>query len=94
MNNFIQHCNDIRYKEDNLMVFVFVQKQNVVPEEEWTDFMNALGRDLPAAFRISSCSVSEANALLQVIESKFFKQLIEEGDSEGEAARKPLCLPW
>ncbi|XP_075216753.1 tRNA (cytosine(34)-C(5))-methyltransferase Nsun2 [Lycorma delicatula] len=72
----------------------YYKKQNIVPEEEWSEFMSALGRDLPAAFRISSCSVSEANSLLQVIEGKFFKQLIEEGTSDGETPRKPLCLPW
>lgn len=72
----------------------YYKKQNIVPENEWSDFMIALGRDLPAAFRISSTSLSEADALLRVIEGNLFKKLMEEGCNDCEPAQKPLCIPW
>lgn len=70
-----------------------LQAQKIVPETEWSSFLEALKRELPASFRISDCNEKESEALLNIVEGRFFKDLINPEDPE-EQQKKPLCLPW
>lgn len=36
-----------------LPIHLFFQKQEIIPENEWDDFMAALRRELPSTFRIT-----------------------------------------
>lgn len=69
------------------------QAQKIVPEKEWSSFIEALKRELPASFRISDCNEKESRALLNIVEGNFFKDFINPDDPE-EENKKPLCLPW
>ncbi|RZF43293.1 hypothetical protein LSTR_LSTR001554 [Laodelphax striatellus] len=71
-----KHYEDIIRNNDDFEKYYI--KQNIVPETEFAQFLAALRRDLPTAFRISACSVSEAQALLRIVEGKLFKGLLEE----------------
>jgi len=93
-----------RYKItfQNLCVFLRItgqynynfQAQNIVPPEEWDQFMKSMKEDLPTAFRVTG-SKAEAKSLLSIVESQFFKDLVnaDTGDETIEAV-KPICLPW
>ncbi|XP_039280426.1 tRNA (cytosine(34)-C(5))-methyltransferase [Nilaparvata lugens] len=89
-----KHYEDIIRNNPNFETYYI--KQQIVPEIEFSEFLAALRRDLPTAFRISTCSVSEAQALLKIVEGDLFKGLLEEAltGQEGEVGAKPFCLPW
>ncbi|CAN8000835.1 unnamed protein product [Ixodes pacificus] len=70
----------------------YYKAQNIVPEEEWDDFMKALRRGLPAAFRITGF-LPESKHLLSVIKSQYFTNLLNVGGDE-EKTGKPINLPW
>uniref|UniRef100_A0A0K8RH15 Putative trna cytosine-5-methylase n=1 Tax=Ixodes ricinus TaxID=34613 RepID=A0A0K8RH15_IXORI len=70
----------------------YYKAQNIVPEEEWDDFMKALRRGLPAAFRITGF-LPESRHLLSVIKSQYFTNLLNVGGDE-EKTGKPINLPW
>lgn len=70
----------------------YYKAQNIVPEKEWDDFMMALRRGLPAAFRITGF-LPESKHLLSVIKSQYFTNLLNVGGDE-EKTGKPINLPW
>jgi hypothetical protein len=43
--------------------------------------LETLKKDLPTAFRITNCSPEEAKALLSIVESKFFKELVNDQET-------------
>lgn len=67
---------------------LFSQAQKICPEGEWNSMLESLKKDLPTAFRITNCSPEEAKALLSIVESKFFKELVN--DQETSDVRKFL----
>ncbi|KAG1701200.1 tRNA (cytosine(34)-C(5))-methyltransferase [Nymphon striatum] len=69
----------------------FYRAQNIVPEDEWDEFMETLKQSLPATFRITGYK-SHASALLGIIKSQYFSDLIN--SYENEAQCKPRCLSW
>ncbi|CAN7991843.1 unnamed protein product, partial [Ixodes hexagonus] len=70
----------------------YYKAQNIVAEEEWDDFMKALRRGLPAAFRITGF-LPESKHLLSVIKGQYFTNLLNVGGDE-EKTGKPINLPW
>lgn len=69
----------------------YYKAQGIVPEGEWDDFMAALRRDLPAAFRITHY-FPEAKHLLSIIKSQYFEGLLKTEGGEGKT--KPINLGW
>lgn len=69
----------------------YYKAQGIVPEGEWDDFMAALRRDLPAAFRITHY-FPEAKHLLSIIKSQYFEGLLKAEGDEGKV--KPVNLGW
>lgn len=69
----------------------YYKAQDIVPEGEWEDFMAALRRDLPAAFRITHY-FPEAQHLLSIIKSQYFEGLLKAESDEGKG--KPINLGW
>lgn len=76
-----------------MMFYLFQQGQKICPEEEWDAMVKALRTDLPTGFRITSHPKYEAEALLSLVESVYFKDLITSKD-DNEVVKKPFCLPW
>lgn len=76
---------------------MYFQTQKVCPEEQWSEFMGSLKENLPTAFRITG-SKAEANALLNIVKSEYFSQLLNvkiENEEKGvEEEIKPINLPW
>lgn len=79
-------------ERDNEAFQVYYKAQNIVPEEEWNDFMKALRRGLPVAFRITGF-LPESKHLLSVIKSQYFESLLKAGEEEGGTG-KPTNLSW
>lgn len=71
----------------------YYKGQKVCPEEEWEGMLKALRSDLPTGFRITSYPKYEAEALLSLVESVYFKDLMASKDDD-TVAKKPFCLPW
>ncbi|XP_028968425.1 tRNA (cytosine(34)-C(5))-methyltransferase [Galendromus occidentalis] len=57
-------------------------------DEEWSQMIECLKSDLPAAFRITS-GLPETNFLLKIVQGKYFADLLK--DTEATA---PLRIPW
>ncbi|XP_054917824.1 RNA cytosine-C(5)-methyltransferase NSUN2 isoform X1 [Dermacentor andersoni] len=70
----------------------YYKAQDIVPEKEWDDFMAALRRGLPVAFRITGF-LPESKHLLNVIKSQYFAELLNVGGDEVKAGR-PSNLTW
>lgn len=73
-------------------MYVF-QTQKVCPEEQWTTFMQTLKENLPTAFRITG-SKCEVNALMEIVKSEYFSQLLNVKLDDGKEEIKPINLPW
>ena len=61
-------------------------------KEESDQMMAVMKTDLPASFRITGTR-SQANALLRIIESKYFSELTRAKESGGDVV-VPTLLPW
>ncbi|XP_034949352.1 tRNA (cytosine(34)-C(5))-methyltransferase [Chelonus insularis] len=75
----------------------YYKQQSIMPDKEWDPFLKTMRENLPTAFRITG-SRAEAKALLNIIKSDFFQEILnmknnENGDNEGEKLR-PHCLPF
>lgn len=70
----------------------YYKAQNIVPEKEWDDFMAALRRGLPVAFRITGF-LPESKYLLNIIKSQYFAGLLNVDGDEVKAG-KPSNLTW
>uniref|UniRef100_A0A0E0M2B3 SAM-dependent MTase RsmB/NOP-type domain-containing protein n=1 Tax=Oryza punctata TaxID=4537 RepID=A0A0E0M2B3_ORYPU len=70
----------------------YYKAQQIIPEEEWDDFMNMLRKPLPATFRINaSCQFYQD--ICSQLENDFRKSLeTEVSDEQKEDAIRPL--PW
>ncbi|WOK96254.1 multisite-specific tRNA:(cytosine-C(5))-methyltransferase isoform X1 [Canna indica] len=70
----------------------YYKEQNIVPEDEWEEFICTLRKPLPAAFRINSSGQFCKDIMLQ-LENDFLKSLKAEVNDEYEMeAIRPL--PW
>lgn len=58
------------------------------------EMLKSLRTNLPTGFRITSYPKYEAETLLSLVESTFFKDLINAYENETEVVAKPICLPW
>jgi len=76
----------------NTMFEKFYKAQNFCSEEEFDKTIEVLKTDLPASFRITG-SKSQAEALLKIIEGKYFKELTE-FLAQGGNVIIPKMLPW
>lgn len=72
----------------------YYKAQKICPNAEWDSMLASLKKDLPTAFRITNCSPGEAKALLSIVESKFFKELVNDQETPDEDKVAPICLPW
>jgi len=75
------------------LAYVFVlQEQQIIPEEEWDDFMSMLRKPLPSTFRINaSCQFFQD--ICSQLENDFRRSLeTEVSDEHEEDAIRPL--PW
>ncbi|KPJ14026.1 tRNA (cytosine(34)-C(5))-methyltransferase [Papilio machaon] len=90
-----KHYEDII--RENAAFEEYYKTQKVCPEEEWSDFMSSLKENLPTAFRITG-SKAEAAALLNIVKSEYFSQLLNvkiKNEEKGEEEEiKPVSLPW
>lgn len=62
----------------------YYKTQGIVPEDKWDAFISTMRTNLPVAFRITG-SKAEAKALLEIIKSDFFKEILNanlDGDKE------------
>ncbi|KAG7213694.1 hypothetical protein KM043_002935 [Ampulex compressa] len=77
----------------------YYKTQSIVPEEKWDAFMDTMKKNLPVAFRITG-SKGEAKALLEIIKSDFFKEIlnanIQDNTQEDNDVAKTIlqCLPF
>ena len=49
-----------------------LQRQGIVPEDEWESFMSTLREPLPASFRVTGTR-SQSQALLAIVQEDFLK---------------------
>ncbi|CAH3020936.1 unnamed protein product [Porites evermanni] len=66
--------------------------QQIVPDDEFADFMEAIQRELPSTFRITGTR-SHAQELLNAIK-KFYLADLETVQIDGVSADPPKPLPW
>ncbi|XP_011267357.1 tRNA (cytosine(34)-C(5))-methyltransferase [Camponotus floridanus] len=62
----------------------YYKTQGIIPGDKWDAFINTMKTNLPVAFRITG-SKAEAKALLEIIKSDFFKEILNanmNGDKE------------
>ncbi|XP_068624940.1 tRNA (cytosine(34)-C(5))-methyltransferase [Battus philenor] len=90
-----KHYEDI--VRENAAFEEYYKTQKVCPEEEWAEFMASLKQNLPTAFRITG-SKSEATALLNIVKSEYFSEILNvklKNEEKGvEEEIKPVALPW
>lgn len=56
--------------------------------------LKAIRTDLPTGFRITNYPKYEADALLSIVESIMFKDLLKVNEDDTKEFQKPFCLPW
>ncbi|KYN33108.1 tRNA (cytosine-5-)-methyltransferase CG6133 [Trachymyrmex septentrionalis] len=72
----------------------YYKTQGIVPEDKWDAFISTIRTNLPVAFRITG-SKAEAKALLEIIKSDFFKEILNadlDGDKEDVNSRAKTIL--
>ncbi|KYM78314.1 tRNA (cytosine-5-)-methyltransferase CG6133 [Atta colombica] len=72
----------------------YYKTQGIVPEDKWDAFISTIRTNLPVAFRITG-SKAEAKALLKIIKSDFFKEILNadlDGDKEDVNSRAKTIL--
>ncbi|KAI5704527.1 hypothetical protein M8J75_006344 [Diaphorina citri] len=89
-----RHENYAEIVRENKDFEQYYKAQKICPENEWDSMLETLKKDLPTAFRITNCSPEEAKALLSIVESKFFKELVNDQETSEEEKVAPICLPW
>ncbi|XP_061429133.1 RNA cytosine-C(5)-methyltransferase NSUN2-like [Lethenteron reissneri] len=78
--------------KENKQFESYYQEQAIVPEAEWSAFMEALREPLPATFRITGYK-SHADELLRCLKSKFFSELVGL-EVDGQPVEAPKQLEW
>ncbi|CAB3229834.1 unnamed protein product [Arctia plantaginis] len=90
-----KHYEDI--VRENAAFEEYYKFQKVCPEAEWDTFMKSLKDNLPTAFRITG-SKCEASALMKIVQSQYFSEILNIKLSEGEKEEgeeiKPINLSW
>ncbi|XP_054721042.1 RNA cytosine-C(5)-methyltransferase NSUN2-like [Uloborus diversus] len=81
---------DIIKENENFEKYYKVQE--IVPAEEWDEFMKSLREVLPATFRITGYR-GQAKALLNIIKGKYFQDLMKIKD-DSLYSYKPFSLQW
>ncbi|XP_011690842.1 PREDICTED: tRNA (cytosine(34)-C(5))-methyltransferase [Wasmannia auropunctata] len=77
----------------------YYKTQRIVPEDKWDAFISTIRTNLPVAFRITGSKV-EAKALLKIIKSDFFKEILnanskdDKGDADGSSKTILHSLPF
>ncbi|EZA61105.1 hypothetical protein DMN91_005024 [Ooceraea biroi] len=76
----------------------YYKTQGIVPEDRWDAFLSTMRTNLPVAFRITG-SKAEAKALLEIIKSDFFKEILNanlDSDKEDSSESKQILhsLPF
>ncbi|KAG5326419.1 NSUN2 methyltransferase, partial [Pseudoatta argentina] len=72
----------------------YYKTQGIVPEDKWDAFISTIRTNLPVAFRITG-SKAEAKALLEIIKSDFFKEILNadlDSDKEDVNSRAKTIL--
>lgn len=95
--------------KENEVYEKYYKLQKIVPDSDWSKFMECLRRPLPASFRITNYFGGQAQALRQIVEGDQFKTLVNKdgigtkNDSNGvvrkvdqhsEGDLSLNCLPW
>ncbi|KAH7904979.1 S-adenosyl-L-methionine-dependent methyltransferase [Hygrophoropsis aurantiaca] len=70
----------------------YYKAQNIIPDEDWDHFMNALRLPLPTTFRVAG-SRETAHVLNNAIEETYVP-LLSGAEFEGEQVPPPSQLPW
>ncbi|KIJ57651.1 hypothetical protein HYDPIDRAFT_191014 [Hydnomerulius pinastri MD-312] len=70
----------------------YYQAQNIIPGDEWENFMDCLRRPLPTTFRITG-SREIAHTLGHTIEETYVP-LLNDVTFEDEAVPPPAQIPW
>ncbi|XP_058795970.1 tRNA (cytosine(34)-C(5))-methyltransferase [Phymastichus coffea] len=87
------------YKEiirENKDFEAYYKTQKIVPDEQWTIFINKMKENLPVAFRITG-SKAEAKTLLKIIKGDYFKEILNIPNSNicsDYKDAKPHSLPF
>ncbi|KAF9041355.1 S-adenosyl-L-methionine-dependent methyltransferase [Panaeolus papilionaceus] len=76
----------------NERMFGYYKAQNIVPEEEWDEFVDSLRQHLPTAFRVCG-SRQTANILNSTIKNVHVPTL-SDITFEGQKIPPPVQLPW
>ncbi|XP_014478444.1 PREDICTED: tRNA (cytosine(34)-C(5))-methyltransferase isoform X2 [Dinoponera quadriceps] len=72
----------------------YYKTQGIIPEDKWDAFIDTMRTNLPVAFRITGSKV-EATALLEIIKSDFFKEILNanlESDNENSSSEVKTIL--
>ncbi|VDP08866.1 unnamed protein product [Soboliphyme baturini] len=70
----------------------FYRAQNIVPDNQWEDFLSALRRDLPHTFRLVGCKRTAAE-LLHILKKDYFPSLQDVYVDE-ENVQPPSEISW
>ncbi|KAH9477926.1 Multisite-specific tRNA:(cytosine-C(5))-methyltransferase trm4b [Psilocybe cubensis] len=76
----------------NERLFAYYKAQNIVPEEEWDVFVDALRQHLPTTFRVAG-SRQVANSLNSIIKDTHVPSL-SNVTFEGQRIPPPVQIPW
>ena len=72
------------------------QGQELIPEQEWDQFMSILRQPLPSTFRITGTR-HVATAVRECLQQTFFLELskaLQSAGGQGEELAPPTPLPW
>ena len=78
--------------KENAKFTEFYQKQNIMPSEEFDQFLAAFQRPLPQTFRFAGFKNS-SKLLISRMKNKFLENF-EDLEIEGEQISKPAPMPW
>ncbi|KAL6730738.1 hypothetical protein Aduo_001686 [Ancylostoma duodenale] len=76
--------------KENEKYWNFYKAQNLIPEDEWDAFCDALRTDLPVSFRVQGCH-KDRDRLMHEMETKFFEPIAKSEDSD---VYEPKPIPW
>ncbi|XP_071785595.1 RNA cytosine-C(5)-methyltransferase NSUN2-like [Asterias amurensis] len=71
----------------------YYKEQNIVPEEEWDNFMSTLKEELPVTFRITGYR-SHAQQMLTYLKGHYIGEMMEQTVEEGDTLVQPTSMPW
>lgn len=92
--NGTRHVTYAEIVRENKDFEKYYKAQNICSKEEWGPMLDSLKKDLPTAFRITNCAPGEGKALLSIVESKFFQELMNDEEIAEDEKKAPFCLPW